>query len=173
MPESVASRDRQVSDRVLVSAPAEEVWRLIADPTRIPEWSPENIGARTPHDGPLRAGDRFVGHNRRGPARWSTQCIVSMSVPGERFAFRVRRIGFGPFMVPVPIATWDFHLVAKDQGTLVTQTWIDDRPLRSITPVAFDRIATGGLSFAEFQRRNIRRSLRQLAERFEVSDDTG
>lgn len=87
------SRPIAVSDAVVVPAPPEAVWAMVADPTRIPDFSPENQGADTNRDGPLDVGDRFVGHNTRGPVAWPTACEVIASQSGERFAFSVQGWG--------------------------------------------------------------------------------
>ncbi len=74
---------------VEVAAPPERIWRLIADVTRMGEWSPvchacEWINPSVEVD----VGARFVGHNRQGVARWSRVCEVTASDPGREFAFR-------------------------------------------------------------------------------------
>lgn len=166
-----SARTMQVSDDVVVDAAPDEVWALVADPTRIPAWSPENTGADTPHPGPLDVGDRFVGHNTRGAVSWATGCTVTASEPGREFAFTVDRYGTAGWRFPAKVASWRFTFEEVEGGTRVTETWRDDRE-RWPDPVAraFDKVATGGRTFAEFQRRNIRRSLDHLAEAVGSSD---
>ncbi len=137
---------------------------MVADPTRIAEFSPENIGAVTPGTGPLSVGDRFTGHNRRGPGRWSTQCEVIASEPGVRFAFTVDRFGGPARSVPVTIATWDYRFEPVEGGTRVTEIWTDGRGWPDVLTYPFDWLATGGSTFAEFQRTNIRRTLDRLRD---------
>ncbi len=57
---------------------------------------------------------------------------------------------------------------AAPEGTLVTETWTDGRR-RWPDAVAnrFDRFATGGRTFAEFQQRNIAKTLARLKAGFE------
>lgn len=159
-------RPMTVSGEVLVAAPAPQVWELVADPSRIPEFSPENLGAATPRPGPLEAGDEFVGHNRRGPVRWSTTVEVLESVPGERFTFRAKAWGSARWRVPVRIATWSYTFEEIDGGTRVVETWHDDRDWSDGRARRFDKLVTGGRTFAEFQEWNIRRSLDRLAGLF-------
>ena len=101
--------------------------------------------------------------NQRGRARWKTRCRVTASDPGERFTFDVIQFGVGTPIVTVRIATWDYAFEAVDGGTKVTETWTDGR---SHWPdgVAnfFDKFATGGRTFAEFQRRNIAKTLANM-----------
>lgn len=158
-----------VSDRVTVAAAPLDLWNAVADPSQMPRWSPENTGATVPAPGsPLTVGDSFVGTNKRGRARWQTRCVVTASDPGERFAFDVRQIGARRPLLKARIATWDYTFTPTDGGTLVTETWTDGRrgwpdPVAAV----FDKIATGGRLFSDFQRRNIARTLAALKADFE------
>lgn len=166
------NRPRTVSDRVVVTAAPDEVYALVADPTRTSRWSPENTGATTPHPGPLEVGDRFVGTNTRGFLSWRTESVVTAADPGRRFAFQVQRWGLptGP-TARVSNASWEYHFEPVDEGTEVTETWIDDRGWPDLVCAVADRVFTGGSMFSDFQRRNIRTSLDRL--RAEIDADRG
>ena len=73
--------------------PPRVAYDAVSDVTQMGRWSPENTGARVPASGPVEVGTSFVGTNRRGRATWVTECTVTAADPGERFAFRVHRIG--------------------------------------------------------------------------------
>lgn len=164
-PDTVSGvRTRTVSDSVVVAAPPDEVYAALADPTRMARWSPENTGAvvADPRRGGTYVGMTFVGTNRRGGARWSTRCVVTAAEPGRRFAFAVRAIGVGRPILPTPIASWEYRFEPVDGGTRVTETWTDDRPWPDALAAAFDKVATRGSLFADFQRRNIARTLASL-----------
>jgi uncharacterized protein YndB with AHSA1/START domain len=105
-----------------IAAAPDAVWQMIADVTRMSEWSDENTGAvwTKGSTGP-ELGARFKGTNRNGRYRWSTQCVVTTSDPGHRFAFRVSSLG-------LPVATWDYAVAATGTGCTVTETWTDHRP---------------------------------------------
>jgi len=81
--------DRQADDVVVtraIEAPAEAVYALVSDVTRMGEWSPETASCRWV-DGAWSAevGARFRGSNRRGPLLWTTTCTVTRSDPvGDR-----------------------------------------------------------------------------------------
>jgi uncharacterized protein YndB with AHSA1/START domain len=157
-------RTMTVHDSVVVDTDPQTIYRLIADPSQMPRWSPENTSADVPEPGgPLPVGATFVGSNRRGRARWSTRCRVIASDPGERFAFEVFQIGLRTPLVKAPIARWDYELEPVDGGTKVTESWTDARR-RWPDAVAntFDKVATGGRTFADFQRRNIAKTLANL-----------
>jgi hypothetical protein len=67
-----------------------------------------------------------------------------------------------PF-VRVRIATWDYAFEAVDGGTKVTETWSDGRRnWPDVVANTVDKFATGGRTFAEFQRRNIARTLANM-----------
>ncbi|AMY18467.1 hypothetical protein A3Q40_01071 [Rhodococcus sp. PBTS 1] len=157
-------RTRTVSDSVVVAAPPDEVYAALADPTRMARWSPENTGAvvADPRRGGTYVGMTFVGTNRRGPARWSTRCVVTAADPGERFAFTVQAIGPHRPILRTPIASWEYRFDPVDGGTRVTETWTDDRPWPDALAAVFDKVATRGSLFADFQRRNIARTLASL-----------
>ncbi len=162
-------REMTVSDSIVVAASADELYDQISDPTQMARWSPENTGAKlTRPAGAAQAGMEFVGTNKRGPMRWVTRCRVTAADPGERFAFDVRVWGMGVPVLRFDIASWEYRFEAVDGGTLVTETWTDGR--RRWPDAAtrmFDPIATRQPSFAEFQRRNIARTLRNLKADFE------
>lgn len=163
------SRTMQVSDNVVINVDADTIWRQVADPTQMPRWSSENTGAATPTEGrPLQVGETFDGTNRRGRARWITQCVVTASEPGRRFVFDVRKIGTRTPVLRGGIATWAYDFEEVDGGTKVTETWTDGRSKwPDWVAGLFDRGVTGGKTFAEFQRRNIQHTLAAMKADFE------
>ena len=73
---------------IVVDVPAAELWEIVADVTRIPEWSP--VCHRVEWlDGSHHAvvGARFRGHNKLNGARWSRDCAVTQAEPGKVLAF--------------------------------------------------------------------------------------
>lgn len=80
--------EREVSREIAV--PAEALWAMVTDVTRMGEWSPENQGGEwlDGATGPS-VGARFKGRNRRGRSRWSTTCEITACEPGREFAFAV------------------------------------------------------------------------------------
>jgi Polyketide cyclase / dehydrase and lipid transport len=105
---------------VFMAAPAARIWDLVADVTRIGEFSPETFEAEwlPGPDGP-GAGARFRGHvkrNGRGPVYWTT-CTVTASEPGREFAFSVASPR-GQIL-----NTWRYEFVPRDGGTDVTESF--------------------------------------------------
>jgi uncharacterized protein YndB with AHSA1/START domain len=104
-----------------IHAPADEVWAMISDVTRMGEWSPETTqcewlkGATGP-----ATGAKFKGVNKNGKKTWSTVCRVTEADRGRAFAFRV---DVGPFKV----AEWAYRLESAEGGCTVTEIWTDKR----------------------------------------------
>jgi uncharacterized protein YndB with AHSA1/START domain len=98
---------------VHMTAPAEDVWALVSDVTRIGEFSPETFEAewlgRACDTGP-QVGAKFRGHVKRngvGPVYW-TVCKVTTYEPERVFAFAVIFRG-------MPINTWGLSHHARGQ----------------------------------------------------------
>lgn len=74
--------------RITIAAPAEKVWALVTDISRMGEWSPETYRTewRDGAAGPA-VGARFRGWNRHGPLRWWTTPRVTALEPGRVFEF--------------------------------------------------------------------------------------
>lgn len=106
-----------------IAAPAEQVWSLVSDVTRMGSWSPETTACRWlgGASGP-EVGAKFRGSNQHGWRRWSTTCTVTEATPGKVFAFDV---DYGP----VAISHWEYHFSGNGGGTHVTEAWTDRRPV--------------------------------------------
>jgi uncharacterized protein YndB with AHSA1/START domain len=104
-----------------IAAPADHVWAMISDVTRMGEWSPENTGGvwRKGATGP-QVGASFKGTNKNGKKNWSTVCTVTAADPGRRFAFDVHAVVF-------PIARWSYELEPNEAGCTVTEATTDRR----------------------------------------------
>jgi hypothetical protein len=105
---------------VFMAAPAGQLWDLVADVTRIGEFSPETFEAEwLPGPGAPGTGARFRGHvrrNGRGPVYWTT-CTVTASDPGREFAFSVAGPG------GQTLNTWRYQFLPRAGGTDVTESF--------------------------------------------------
>jgi uncharacterized protein YndB with AHSA1/START domain len=104
---------------VHMAAPPSEVWALVADVTRIGEFSPETFegewlaGATGP-----AVGAHFRGHvkrNGKGPVYW-TECVVIAADVDEEFAFDVLAGGR-------KVNRWSYVLTPSGTGTDVTESY--------------------------------------------------
>jgi uncharacterized protein YndB with AHSA1/START domain len=106
-----------------VAASPDVVWAMIADVTRMAEFSPENAGCEwigDTHEPVI--GARFRGTNRNGKRRWKTVGKVVAADPGRTFAFEVSS-------GPLKVARWEYRFEPAAGGCRVTETWIDQRGL--------------------------------------------
>lgn len=168
-------RTFSVSDDIVISADPMSIYRHVSNPALMGQSSPENLGARVVGgQQDAYAGMTFDGHNKRGPFRWTTRCTVTAAEPGERFAFRVHAIGVKRPRIPGAVATWEYRFETVQGGTRVTEIWTDNRTAwPDFLANAFDKVATRGHTFAEFQRRNISTTLRNLKSVLERSQAAG
>ncbi len=170
-----------VSESILIRADPLSLYERISDVTRMGQWSPENLGA-TVHSGPAGSnggegadgvddggvaaayvGMVFDGRNKRGRFGWTTRCTVTAAEPGQRFAFRVHAIGVKTPRLRGPIATWEYRFEAAETQTRVTESWTDDRRAwPDLLARGLDAVLTGGMTFAQFQSGNIKKTLQTL-----------
>jgi Polyketide cyclase / dehydrase and lipid transport len=102
-----------------MSAPAERIWDLVSDVTKIGRYSPETFEAEwlDGATGPA-VGAKFRGHvkrNRKFPIYWTT-CTVLASEPGREF-------GFGVGNGEKPLNVWRYRLEPSGDGTDVTESF--------------------------------------------------
>jgi hypothetical protein len=151
---SGAPPDRDIAT-VTIAAPAERVYDLISDVTRMGEWSPECHSCRWlgRHREPV-AGAVFVGFNRRGWARWATTNKVERAERGTAFVFRTRETG----------VRWGYELAADDDGTAVTE-------FRDLSSARLWMIKLGGPLVGGFEAHadELRAGMRQTLERLKAA----
>jgi len=106
-----------------IDAPPERVWDLLADPTRMGEWSPEcqRVTWRGRVQTPA-VGARFTGHNRNGWRRWNTV--------GKLVAYRAdQEVAWDVTFAKLSIARWGYRIQpdAGGKGCTVTESFEDKR----------------------------------------------
>lgn len=114
----------ELTAKAHIAAAPETVYDLVADITRMGEWSPENTGGEWLDGaaGPA-VGARFKGRNRR-KAGWSTTATVTEAERGRAFAFAVGSRAPGR-----PDTTWRYTFtVATAGGCDVTETCVIVKP---------------------------------------------
>jgi uncharacterized protein YndB with AHSA1/START domain len=111
----------QVSVSQEIGAPAEQVWAMVSDVTRMGEWSSETEGATWlgGATGP-QPGARFRGMNRNGKKKWKTVAVVVDAELGHLFSFRVTAAG-------LKVAQWRYEFETTPTGCRVTESWTDQR----------------------------------------------
>ena len=102
-----------------VAASPELVYDLIADVTRMGEWSPEcyrcewlgGATAATP-------GARFRGYNRLGRMRWERTAVVDTADRGREFGFTTVNDGAGR-----EETRWRYSMEPSSSGTSLTESF--------------------------------------------------
>ncbi len=115
---------QSTSASVEIGAEPELVWSLVADITRMGEWSPECVRAEWTDGatGPA-VGAHFHGYNRAGTFEWDAPCVVTECEPGKAFAFSV------PPDSPTT-TLWRFDFAPSATGTTLTESF--DAPMINV-----------------------------------------
>lgn len=103
----------------MTSLPPDLVYDLIADVTRMGEWSPECYRCKW-LDGASAAakGARFRGYNRRGGVRWERTAVVDTAERGREFAFTTvneRAVR--------DETRWQYTMEPSPSGTVLTESF--------------------------------------------------
>lgn len=134
--ESVVPDDRRRQASIAVRAEPGPLWAMVADVTRVGEWSPETERAEWVDGaaGPA-VGARFKGYNRRRKARWSTVCEVIEADPGRSFAFAVGGAA-------KPETVWRYRFEPAGDSVTVTESFELVKPLGFFSRL-LTRVTTG------------------------------
>ncbi|HEY1442491.1 MAG TPA: SRPBCC family protein [Mycobacterium sp.] len=102
-----------------INAPPGLVYDLIADVTRMGEWSPECYRCEW-LDGATAAapGTRFRGYNRRGRLRWKRTAVVGTADRGREFSFTTVNEGANR-----EETRWRYTMEPSSSGTLLTESF--------------------------------------------------
>lgn len=141
-----------------INASPAAVWAVLADLTRMGEWSPETyrvewLGSAT---GPV-AGARFRGWNKRGFFRYPTTCEIEVVDTDRELAWAVVLRG-------QKVTRWRYQLAGSEQGgTEVTESYEQAMAYGPIARISFSdkRVAA--------MHEGMRTTLRRLASAVEGS----
>ncbi|WP_040339789.1 SRPBCC family protein [Candidatus Blastococcus massiliensis] len=130
--------DRDELSTVVAAAP-DEVYALVADVTRTPEFSPDIVSCRwlDGAEGPA-LGARFEAVNRNEHGKtWRNRPVVVAAEPGREFAFARTE----PFAGTI---AWRYRFEPVDGGTRVTESYEVVRPLTRIGWFVIEKVFRGG-----------------------------
>jgi uncharacterized protein YndB with AHSA1/START domain len=104
-----------------IDASPQAVYDLVADLPAMGRWSPECYRCDW-QDGATAAapGVRFLGRNRIGVRRWSTQGTVVVADPGRELTFDVSYLG-------LPVARWSYRIAPRPEGGVTLTESTQDR----------------------------------------------
>lgn len=147
----------------VVAAPPEDVYALVADVTRTPEFSPEVVSCRWLGDatGPA-VGARFEAVNRSGSDRtWKNRPVVTVAQPGREFAFTRTEPLAGTIV-------WRYRFEPAGGGTRVVEGYEVERPVSRAGWFVIERIFRGGN-----RREALRDGMRTTLERLRLAAEAG
>jgi hypothetical protein len=120
---------------MLIHAPAEDVYALVADVTRTPEFSPAVVrctwldGATGP-----AVGARFEAVNTTAAGKtWKNRPVVTAAVPGREFAFSRTEPFAGTLL-------WRYRFLPENGATRVIESYEVTRPITRIGWFVIERI---------------------------------
>ena len=101
------------SDRITVNRSPGDLYAMVADVTRMGEWSPICKACWWDEGEGPRVGAWFTGRNELPERTWETRSEVVAADPGREFAFAVHGT----------IARWGYTFAAVEGGTEITESW--------------------------------------------------
>jgi uncharacterized protein YndB with AHSA1/START domain len=105
-----------------IAAPAEVVWSLVSDLSRMAEWSPETSEIKWTRGatGPS-VGATFKGKNRIGRRRWTTDGKITVANPPNELVWEVTSVG-------MKVAEWRYLIEPIDDlSCRLTESTVDQR----------------------------------------------
>lgn len=99
----------------MVACPAEDLYDLVADVTRMGDWSPVCKACWWDEGAGPAVGAHFTGRNEVPERTWETRSEVVAAERGRAFAWTV--------VEPPTRATWSYAFEPVDGGTRLTETW--------------------------------------------------
>jgi hypothetical protein len=146
----------------VVAAPPETVYALVADVTRMPEFSPEVVSCRwlDGATGPA-VGARFEAVNEsRAGKRWKNRPVVTVAEPGREFAFTRAEPLAGTI-------AWRYRFEPDEAGTRVVESYEVQRPVTRLGWLVIEKVFKGGN-----RREALRAGMRTTLDRLRVAAES-
>jgi len=147
---------------LVIDAPAERLYDIVSDITKMGRLSPECVGGRwlKGAKGPA-VGAEFRGRNRRGLVFWVTRNKVVAANRGREFAFETRDSG----------TRWRYRFEPAENGATVVTESREAWRRRPLVARVFSVLLLGGVKdHDEEMRDGMRTSLERLKSVAETSD---
>lgn len=123
---------------IVVDAPPEQVYALVADVTRMPEFSPELLECRW-LDGATEpaVGARFAARNKaaRGPS-WGNEPVITAVEPG-------RSISWARTEPLAGTVEWSYRFEPHERGTEVIERYEVTEPIRRLGWIVISTMSPG------------------------------
>lgn len=101
------------ADSIVIARPADFLYDLVSDVTRMGNWSPICKACWWDEGASGQVGDWFTGRNEVPGRIWETRSQVAVADHGREFAF----------LVGGAWVRWGYTLAPADGGTRLTETW--------------------------------------------------
>jgi hypothetical protein len=101
------------SESVVIARPADVLYDMISDVTRMGEWSPICTACWWDEGAELKVGAWFTGRNETPDRTWETRSQVVAADRGREFAF----------VVGGAWVRWGYSFTPVTAGTEVTESW--------------------------------------------------
>lgn len=135
--------------QIRIDATPEQVYAVVSDPVLMASMASELHEVKwRDSEAKAQVGAKFVGRNRNGWRRWSTNCVVTEAQPGRAFAYDVSVQGI------MPLAHWRYEIEPDGDGSRVSETmWITEpkwfMPVGALISGKSDRAAANTQHIAE------------------------
>ncbi|HUX04862.1 MAG TPA: SRPBCC family protein [Acidimicrobiales bacterium] len=101
------------SNSIEIARSPDDLYDMIADVTRMGEWSPVCKSCWWDEGASAYVGAWFTGHNETLERSWDTRSVVVAAERGREFAFVVN----GTWI------RWGYQFSPSGEGTVVTESW--------------------------------------------------
>ena len=138
-------------EQIEIAASPAVVWALVADVTRMAQWSPQVTSTRLSEpEAAFGVGSRFTNRNAHGELAWTTHAEVTRYDEGRALAFRIDE----------NYVTWSFELEPTDGGgTLLRQRRDAPEGISELSRELTDAFMGGQDAFTASQRAGMRETL--------------
>lgn len=146
---------RELRAETTIAAPPSEVWTVLTDLRRMPEWSPELVRMVPLKRGGLRVGQQYLGLNRRKAVVWPTRNVVAALEAGRTLAWDTRSSG----------ARWIYELTPEGTGTRV----VHRRPVPTRLTLVSKVFAAAFLGGADDHAQELEAGMGQTLDRLKAA----
>ncbi|MGQ4597030.1 SRPBCC family protein [Nocardia sp. R6R-6] len=133
-----------------ISAPPEQVWAVVSDLKRMPEFSPQCV--RMVPLGSPKAGTWTVNFNHDGKKYWPTTARIVRYEPNQAFAFRINENR----------SVWSYTLEPTETGTRLIERRDVPNGTSWISRKAIDAALGGELPFEQALLRGMNETLAKI-----------
>ena len=145
----------ELEEQIEIAVPPAQVWELVGDVRRIPEWSPQVTSTRL-REGfdRIEVGAEFTNRNAEGELAWTTHGRIVRHEPEQCLAFRIEENWL----------VWSFELTPTPAGTLLTERRESPEGISQLSIDFADKYLGGEAAFTDLMRQGVRETLARIKE---------